>query len=121
MTYKPFLKMYQPATDMVPTRYRLATGKLPTTYLPTSKRQNTKLFLSFSVNSQPGYGFRTPVPRVHSEEMECYEQHVYYYETSFYYIKGKLRGHYVTLKRYRWEEKDEVQLEQFSNKVSVLR
>ena len=32
MTYKPFLKMYQPATDMVPTRYRLATGKLPITY-----------------------------------------------------------------------------------------
>ncbi|CAH3035780.1 unnamed protein product [Porites lobata] len=39
--------------------------------------------------------------------MECYEQHVYYYETSFYYIKGKLRGHYVTLKRCRWKEKDE--------------
>ena len=32
MTYKPFLKMYQPATDMVPTRYRLVTGKLPITY-----------------------------------------------------------------------------------------
>ena len=53
--------------------------------------------------------------------MECYEQHVYSYETSFYYIKGKLRGHYVTLKRYRWEEMDEVQQEQFSNEVSVLR
>ena len=53
--------------------------------------------------------------------MECYEQHVYSYETSFYYIKGKLRGHYVTLKRYRWEEKDDLQQGQFSNEVSVLR
>ena len=38
MTYKPFLKMYQPATDMVPTRYRLATGKLPTTYRKVKDR-----------------------------------------------------------------------------------
>ena len=53
--------------------------------------------------------------------MECYQQHVYYYESSFYYIKGKLRGHYVTIKRYRKEEMDEVQQEQFSNEVSVLR
>ena len=53
--------------------------------------------------------------------MECYEQHVYYYETSFYYVKGKLGGHYVTLKRYRWEEKEQVQQEQFSNEVSLLR
>ena len=53
--------------------------------------------------------------------MECYEQQVYYYETSFYYINGKLRGHYVTLKRYRWEEKEKAQQEQFSNEVSVLR
>ena len=95
MTYKPFLKMYQPGN-------RQATDNLP-----TSKRQNTKLFLSFSV------------PRVHSEEMECYEQHVYYYETYFYYIKGKLRGHYVTLKRCRWEEKDEVQQEQLSKSLSL--
>ena len=53
--------------------------------------------------------------------MECYEQHVYSYESSFYYIKGKLGGHYVTLKRYRWEEKDHVQQEQFSIEVSLLR
>ena len=53
--------------------------------------------------------------------MECYEQHVYSYETSFYYIKGKLGGHYVTLKRYRWEEKEQAQQEQFSHEVSVLR
>ena len=53
--------------------------------------------------------------------MECYEQHVYYYESSFYYIKGKLRDHHVTLKRYRWEEKKQAQQEQFSNEVSVLR
>ena len=53
--------------------------------------------------------------------MECYEQHVYYYESSFYCIKGKVRGHYVTLKGYRWEEMDEVQQEQFSKEVSVLR
>ena len=112
--------MYQPATNMVPTRYRLATGKLPITYRQVNDK-NTKFFVSFSVDSKPGYGFRTPVPRIHSEEMECYEQHVYYYETSFYYIKGKLRGHYVTLKRYRWEEMDEVQQEQFSNEVSGLR
>ena len=32
MTYNLFLKMYQPAIDMVPTRYRLATGKLPITH-----------------------------------------------------------------------------------------
>ena len=125
--------MYQPATNMVPTRYRLATGKLPITYRQVNDK-NTKFFVSFSGDSQPGYGFRAPVSRVHSEEMECYEQHVYYYESSFYYrkagahlpfdgllIKGKLRGHYVTLKRYRWEEKDEVQQEQFLNEVSVLR
>ena len=52
--------------------------------------------------------------------MECYEQHVYSYETSFYYIKSKLTGHYVTLKGYRWEEMDKVQQEQFLNEVSVL-
>ena len=73
--------MSQPATDMVPTRYRLATGKLP-----TSKRQNTKFFVSCSVDGKTGYGFRKPVPRMHSEEMECYEQHVYSYETSIYYL-----------------------------------
>ena len=49
--------------------------------------------------------------------MECYEQHVYSYETSFYCIKGKLRGHYVTLKRCRLEEKDEVQQDQFSKSL----
>ena len=46
-----------------------------------------------------------------------YTEHVYSYETSFYYIKGKLRGHYVTLKRCRLEEKDEVQQEQFSKSL----
>ena len=112
--------MYQPATNMVPTRYRLATGKLPITYRQVNDK-NAKFFVSFSGNSQPGYGFRAPVSRVHSEEMECYEQHVYCYESSFYYIKGKLGGHYVTLKRYRWEEKEQAQQEQFSNEVSVLR
>ena len=112
--------MYQPATNMVPTRYQLATGKLPITYRQVNDK-NTKFFVSFSIDSKPGYGFRTPVPRTHSEEMECYEQHVYYYESSFYYIKGKLRDHYVTLKRYRWEEKKQAQQEQFSNEVSVLR
>ena len=112
--------MYQPATNMVPTRYRLATGKLTITYQQVNDK-NTRFFVSFSINSKPGYECRTPVPRIHSEEMECYQQHVYYYESSFYYIKGKLRGHYVTLKRYRKEEMDEVQQEQFSNEVSVLR
>ena len=112
--------MHQPATNMVLTRYRLATGNLSMTYRQVNDK-NTKFFLSFSGDSQPGYGFRAPVSRVHSDEMECYEQHVYSYETSFYYIKGKLRGHYVTLKRYRKEEMDEVQQEQFSNEVSVLR
>ena len=113
--------MYQQAsywhgTDTLSTGNRQATDNSQ-----TNKRQSTKLFLSFSVDSQPGYRFRTPVPRVHGEEMECYEQHVYSYESSFSYIKGKLGGHYVTLKRYRWEEKDQVQQEQFSNEVSVLR
>ena len=112
--------MYQPATNMVPTSYRLATGKLTITYRQVNDK-NTRFFVSFSIDSKPGYECRTPVPRIHSGEMECYEQHVYYYESSFYYIKGKLRGHYVTLKRYRKEEMDEVQQEQFSNEVSVLR
>ena len=111
--------MYQPATNMVPTRYRPATGKLPITYRQVNDK-NTKFFVLFSGNSLPGYGFRAPVSRMHSEEIECYEQHMYYYESSFYYIKGKLRGHYVTLKKYRWKDKNEVQREQFSNEVSVL-
>ena len=111
--------MYQPATNMVPTRYRLATSKLPITYRQVNDK-NTKFFVSFSVDSKPAYGFRTPAP-IHSEEMECYEQQVYYYESSFSYIKGKLGGHYVTLKRYRWEEKEQAQQEQFSHEVSVLR
>ena len=44
MTYKPLLKMYQPATEMVPTRYRLATGKLPITYRQVKDRTKNSSF-----------------------------------------------------------------------------
>ena len=103
--------MYQPATDMVPTRYRLATGKLPTTYRQVKDRTQNCSFhfqsiVSLAMDSERQF-----------PEYTEYTEHVYSYETSFCYIKGKLRGHYVTLKRYRWKEKDEVQQDQFSKSL----
>ena len=103
--------MYQPATDMVPTRYRLATGKLPITHRQIKDRAQNCSFhfqsiVSLAMDSERQF-----------PEYTEYTEHVYSYETSFYYIKGKLRGHYVTLKRYRWKEKDEVQQDQFSKSL----
>ena len=66
-------------------------------------------------------GLRAKVPQVLSLEVEAYEQHVYSYQPLGYYIKGKLRGCYMTLKRYRWEVKKEIKEEQFHHEVSVLR
>lgn len=66
-------------------------------------------------------GLRAPVPQVHGLEIESYEQHVYSYEPFSFYIKGKLRDGYVTLKRYRWEVKEAIQQEQFHHEVTVLR
>ena len=72
-------------------------------------------------SNQVESGVRAPVPQVLGQELECYEQHVYSYEPFSFYIKGKLRGGYVTLKRYRWEVKKAIQHEQFHHEVTVLR
>lgn len=66
-------------------------------------------------------GLRAPVTQVLGLEIEPYEQHVYSYEPFSFYIKGKLRGEYVTLKKYRWEVKETIQHEQFHHEVNVLR
>ncbi len=66
-------------------------------------------------------GLRAPVPQVLGLEINAYEQHVYSYEPFSFYIKGKLREGYVTLKRYRWEVKEAIQQEQFHHEVAVLR
>ena len=65
MTYKPFLKMYQPATDMVPTRYRLATGKLPITYPQVKDRAQNCSFhfqsiVSLAMDSEHQFPEYTP-------------------------------------------------------------
>jgi len=77
----------------------------------------------FSVEGpiQVDSGLRAPVPQVLGLEIESYEQHVYCYEPFSFYIKGKLRDGYVTLKRYRWEVKEAIKQEQFHHEVTVLR
>ena len=66
-------------------------------------------------------GLRAPVPQVLDLEIESYEHHVFSYEPCSFYIKGKLRDGYVTLKRYRWEVKEAIQKDQFHHEVTVLR
>ena len=70
---------------------------------------------------ETGYGLRAPIPHVLSLEIESYEQHVFVHGASTFYIKGKLRGGHVTLKKYRWELKKEKQHEMFQNEETVLR
>ena len=91
-------------------------------FLVASCYRNRRLFF-FPVEEplKVESGLRAPVPQVLSLEIESYEQHVYSQEPFSFYIKGKLRDGYVTLKRYRWEVKEAMRQEQFHHEVTVLR
>lgn len=78
-------------------------------------------FFPVEESIQAENGLRAPVPQVLALEIESYEQHVYSYEPFSFYIKGKLRDGYVTLKRFRWEVKEAIQQEQLHHEVTVLR
>ena len=78
-------------------------------------------FFSVEEPIQAESGLKAPVPQVLASEIESYDQHVYSYQPFSFYIKGKLRDGYITLKRYRWEVKEAIQQEQFHREVTVLR
>ncbi|XP_068720612.1 dual specificity protein kinase shkC-like [Montipora capricornis] len=63
---------------------------------------------------------RAPVVQVLSREIQPLDGNVYSNHPFSYYIEGGLRGGSVTLKRYRWQLKEDIDFEHFHQEVSFL-
>lgn len=61
------------------------------------------------------------VAQVLSMEIQQYEGRVYSKQPFSFYFQGGLRGGSVTLKRYRWQFEQDIDMDHFQREVSILR